>query len=159
MSRKKATDSAMRDKKKEEAEFSRKQQEEEERSRDMEVTSGNAAARMAAYHSQVGEIQEAEGRARTRGISTTGKTVGTQSLASSALSGAGSTVADIGIDENIEADELDPNLVRTRSGFETLSFSVDPVQTEQSAPVPDLTPEEQQREWERTHSLDYDLEL
>lgn len=139
-----------------ERDFSKKKQELEEKTQEAAIASGNAAARMTAYISQVGEIEAAEGRARAKGISTTGKVVGTQTLASSALSGVGSTVADIGIDENIEADELDPNMVR--SGLDIPDISMEMTQAEQ-AMDPAMTPEEREQEWERYHSMDYDLEL
>lgn len=66
------------------------------------------AARDAAFSSQKAEIDAAASIARSKGHSTDGKIVGMQSI--SPTGGSGWTVPDIGIQEEIEADELDPNM-------------------------------------------------
>lgn len=74
------------------------------------LTNENAAmdaARDAAFSSQKAEIDAAASIARSKGHSTEGKIVGMQSI--SPTGGSGWTVPDIGIQEEIEADELDPN--------------------------------------------------
>ena len=66
-----------------------------------------AAARDAAYSGQRGEVEAAASLARSKGISTNGKVVGMGAI--SPGSNAGWTVPDVGIEENLEADENDPN--------------------------------------------------
>lgn len=69
------------------------------------------ASRLAAYVSQVNAIEAAASAARSKGFSTNGKIVGPQAIAAAVAGGSGTTVADIGEELNIEADELDPNAV------------------------------------------------
>lgn len=74
------------------------------------LTNENAAmdaARDAAFSSQKAEIDAAASIARSKGHSTDGKVVGMQAI--SPASGSGWTVPDIGVQEEIEADELVPN--------------------------------------------------
>lgn len=73
---------------------------------------GNAAVRQAAYVSQVNAILEAASVARSKGIETNGKTVGIHAIATAYESGTGASIPDIGEELNLEADELDPNLIR-----------------------------------------------
>lgn len=77
------------------------------------------AARNAAFSSQKAEIDAAASLARSHGHSTDGKIVGMQSISPTA--GGGWSVPDIGIQEEIEADELDPN--QQTPGYETPSDS------------------------------------
>lgn len=66
-----------------------------------------AAARDAAYSGQRGEVEAAASLARSKGISTDGKVVGMGAI--SPGSNTGWKVPDVGIEENLEVDENDPN--------------------------------------------------
>lgn len=81
------------------------------------------AARNAAYSSQKAEIDAAASLARSRGHSTDGKIVGMQSISPS--SSGGWTVPDIGIQEEIEADELDPNRPAPENSYDAQDGSSD----------------------------------
>lgn len=88
------------------------------------LTNENAAmdaARDAAFSSQKAEIDAAASIARSKGHSTEGKIVGMQSI--SPAGGSGWTVPDIGIQEEIEADELDPNKQSTELLYDPQSDS------------------------------------
>ena len=88
------------------------------------LTNENAAmdaARDAAFSSQKAEIDAAASIARSKGHSTEGKIVGMQSISPTA--GSGWTVPDIGIQEEIEADELDPNKQSTELLYDPQSDS------------------------------------
>lgn len=80
-----------------------------------------AVAREAAAAAQRAEVNEAASAARAKGISTDGKIVGMQSI--SPGSSSGWSVPDIGIGENLEADEEDPNRIVSSTASGTGSSS------------------------------------
>ena len=70
----------------------------------------NRAARLASYTTQTAQIEEAMSIARSKGIHVEGTVVGLHAMAAGIAGGHGVSVADIGIETNIEANELDPNI-------------------------------------------------
>lgn len=93
----------------------------ERKSARTDMESANKASRLNAFVAQAAEIQAAVGVARAKGFSTNGKTVGIQVIAASYAVGSGSSVPDIGVAVNLEADEEDPDIVRpgTPNPYET----------------------------------------
>lgn len=132
---------------------------------------GNAASRQAAYVSQVNAILEAASVARSKGVETNGKIVGVQAIATAYESGTGASIPDIGEELNLEADELDPNLIRA-VGEQEKHVAENEQVVEQTPP--EITPErtaqaevtsapvqsEEERERKiRPPVIDFDLEL
>lgn len=69
----------------------------------------NRAARQATFSAQKAQIDEAVSIARSKGIHTEGTVVGLHAMAIGVTEGTGTAVVDVGIENEIEADELDPN--------------------------------------------------
>lgn len=82
----------------------------------------NRAARFAMFASQKAQIDEAVSVAKSKGINTEGTVVGLHAMQAGVTEGQGTAVADIGIENEIEANELDPN-AGTASGSNSDSNS------------------------------------